>query len=76
MTPVINMILESSYNLWGHVEGGGSILHYKPPVADIFSAKGLINAEVSGEQKHEELQSWWTKDNREGDKDKKSPFTE
>lgn len=64
MIPGIIMISESNYNLWGHVEDGESILCYKRPVVDNFSAKGLISAGVSGEQNHKELQNWWTKDNK------------
>lgn len=75
MISSINMISESSYNLWGHVEGGESILHYQPPVADLFHAKGIVSEGGRGEQKHREEQSWWTRDNRDSDRDKKSSVT-
>lgn len=57
------------------MEGGESILHYKPPVVDLFNAKAIISGGGGGEQKHREEQSWWTRGNGDSYKDKKSSVT-
>lgn len=57
------------------MEGDESILCYEPPVVDLCDAKGITSKGGKDEQKHREEQSWWTRDNRDSDKDKKSSVT-